>query len=66
MSALPEVVNCDCGRKARAWCIWTGEWQVICNRHWHVNSLRKDCWFGPVRKTERGSITAWNRVMEKV
>ena len=62
MKPLPEIARCRCGRKAGAFCIWTGAWQVICNRHWRKGG---DCWFGPVRKTACGAILAWNKGMEK-
>jgi hypothetical protein len=51
----PELVRCVCGRKAVVWKYSASEWIVKCGDD--------DCWRGLFRKTERGAVAAWNRVM---
>ncbi len=62
---LPEIEKCVCGRKGaleptvdnivkknpRRW--------VTC---WNSNTI---CWNGPIRKSKRAAILAWNRVMRR-
>ncbi len=51
-----KISNCRCGRKAEADSSWDkSEYWVTCTRG--------ECWFSPVRKTEREAIIAWNKVM---
>ena len=56
--AMSEPVKCVCGRKP----------ELICSQ-WEGYSYScpgtRCGWWGPERKTERGAISAWNRVMGK-
>ena len=59
---LPEIARCKCGRVAKV------ESTVFGKRFYVQCSYRGDdgiqwCFFGPTRKTQRGAINAWNRVM---
>lgn len=55
---LPEIARCECGRRAD---VYLREYEVIKVKEHYVNC---DCdWTGPTRKTKRGAILAWNRVM---
>ena len=54
-----KIVNCWCGRKAIVRIFSTYEssvYQAFC-------SIGMSCCRGPLRKTERGAITAWNLIM---
>ncbi len=53
-----KIGNCSCGRKAVSYTIIvTGRIFMQCSR--------LNCWEGPVRKTEKEAVKAWNKVMEK-
>lgn len=58
-----KIVKCNCGRKpivARN----MDYFRVVCRRKLHGQSAwAYSCWIGPIRKTRRGAIDAWNRVM---
>lgn len=57
MSEL-KINKCFCGRKARAYVLGRiGEYMVDCDR--------TECWSGPVKKTEKQAIDAWNKRTEK-
>ena len=49
------ISNCRCGRKAEVTETYTAKFYILCKRN--------GCWRGPVRKTKREAIKAWNRVM---
>ena len=60
---LPEIAKCACGSSAHT--------KPTLNLKSHyVQCASVDeydcprCWIGPDRKTERGAINAWNKVME--
>lgn len=57
---MTEPVKCRCGKEAQEENIWYG------NHHLGlaVKCSRDDCWEGPMRKTARKAINAWNKVME--
>jgi len=59
---LPEILDCFCGRPG-----WTIEDpmsrppQRPSVMRWHAACQNTMCWVGPIRKTQRGAINAWNR-----
>jgi len=69
--AEPELAKCRCGHSAKVdrWIDNNStSYRVECQR---VKALDPDtdwviCWIGPMRRTRRGAILAWNKVMERV
>ena len=60
MKPFSEIARCVCG--GGAYCHgWEGAFLIACERH----GTREVCWTGPLRKTERAAINAWNKIMEK-
>ena len=62
----PVPVKCRCARKPRMESnhLATG-FRIVCMRG-HCQPKPKEvypCWIGPTRKTTRGAVNAWNRVM---
>jgi hypothetical protein len=59
-----KVENCACGRKAKAY-TWSTEdidgIAVGC-----ISKLMDACWKGPIKKTERGAVASWNKLMSTV
>lgn len=53
---LPTIARCPSGHKPRLEPFASGRFFVEC----YYGLL---CWSGPVRKSRRGAINAWNRVM---
>ena len=52
-----KPAKCTCGRRPDVYVSPTGLWMVQCP------ALEGGCWWGPQRKTKRGGIDAWNRLM---
>jgi len=64
MSKLPEIAKCACGHGA-----YMGRTlRTPYGTEAHVEDYFVGCWgcgaLGLVRRTERGAINAWNKVME--
>jgi len=51
---LPKIAKCKCRRLAEV-CYREPSYYVICGS--------VSCWVGPVRRTERKAIAAWNALM---
>ena len=62
---LPEIAKCSCNMKAelRTYCCNTDEHFACCPRRGRYDHLT--CWSGPIRRTKREAILAWNKVMER-
>ena len=53
---MPTLVKCVCGGKPKvAFAGWKTEMAVWC--------MKKGCWCGPIRRSERAAIESWNAVM---
>ena len=52
-----KPVKCKCGKPVKVDLGGTKQFSIFCPS--------ETCWMGPVRKTERGAIAAWNAVMRK-
>ena len=64
MKSLPKPVRCDCGKQAKLVGRFVVDgYGVGCSRRNRDGS--RPCWIGPARKTKRGAINAWNKVMRK-
>ena len=69
MKPLPEIAKCKCG--AEAVCEWYENADGImyytaqCSKPATPPDYEHICWCGPLRRTERGAIVAWNKIMEK-
>lgn len=55
MIPLPEIDRCECGCRAGVFGE-PGHYYIACKRE-------RGCWFGPSRRTIRGAILAWNKIM---
>ena len=59
-----KIERCACGRHAEmSECV-----KMLVAGMWYYDALQVvcldwNCWRGPIRKTERGAIAAWNRIM---
>ena len=58
-----EIVNCWCGRKAIVRIFPTNQQPKPSSVYQAYCSIGMNCCRGPLRKTERGAITAWNLIM---
>lgn len=61
---LPEIVKCRrCGRISELDEDGPNqEYQVVCSHRTRKGWISY-CWIGPIMKTARGAISAWNKVM---
>jgi hypothetical protein len=55
---MSEPVRCNCSGKGWVFLVDVNpsKWQVWCGR--------SECWQGPIRRSKRAAINAWNRVMQ--
>ncbi len=70
MKPLPKIEKCSCGRKAALGRRTRSEsWNTTLIPNLFVEEFYAGCGtcavVGPLRKTNRGAINAWNKVMGK-
>ena len=56
---MSEINNCFCGRKAEV------NQEGFHGESRYVLCTREQCWTGPIRKSQKQAIEAWNKRTEK-
>ena len=62
MKPLPKIWKCSCKQIGL---MYGGESSAVWPRIWRICCWSGQCWRGPSRKTKRGAINAWNKVMAR-